>query len=64
MEDPKLEAMPSEGAVYAKLSSSLFAGLDHTDVAREAKRLVEIITGAAKRGGWPNSDRSISGISA
>lgn len=48
MEDPKLEAMPSAGAVYAKLSSSLFAGVDHTDVAREAQRLVEIITGAAK----------------
>jgi hypothetical protein len=48
MEDPKLEAIPSEGAVYAKLSSSLFAGMDHTDVAREAKRLVEIITGVAK----------------
>ena len=48
MEDPKLEAMPSAGVAYAKLSSSLFAGLDYTDVAREAKRLVEIITGAAK----------------
>jgi hypothetical protein len=48
MEDPKLEAMPSEGAVYAKLSSTLFAGVDHTDVAREAHRLVKIITGAAK----------------
>ena len=48
MEDPKLEAMPSEGADRAKLSSSLFIGENHEDVIREALRLVQIISGAAK----------------
>ena len=48
MEDPKLEAMPSEGENYAKLSSSLFTGQSVEDVKIEAHRLVQIITGAAK----------------
>jgi hypothetical protein len=48
MDDPKLEAMPLEGPEYAKLSSSLFTGCDHMHILKEARRLVEIITGAAK----------------
>ena len=43
MEDPKLEAMPSEGADRAKLSSSLFIGENHEDVIREALRLGPVI---------------------
>jgi hypothetical protein len=48
MKDPALEPMPSEGPEFAKLSSTLLAGADHTEVEREAIRLVEIITGVAK----------------
>jgi len=48
MEDPKLEAMPSEGPDRAKLSSSLFVGENHEDIAQEALRLVQILSGAAK----------------
>jgi hypothetical protein len=49
MKDPTLEAMPSEGPDFAKLSSTLFTGAaNDAEVQREALRLVEIITGAAK----------------
>lgn len=48
MKDPTLEAMPSEGPHFAKLSSTLFTGANYAAVQREALRLVEIITGAAK----------------
>jgi len=48
MKDPTLEAMPSEGPDLAKLSSTLFTGANYAEVQREALKLVEIITGAAK----------------
>jgi hypothetical protein len=48
MKDPTLEAMPSEGRNLAKLSSTLFTGANYAEVQREALKLVEIITGAAK----------------
>ena len=48
MKDPTLEAMPSEGPDFAKLSSTLFTGANYAEVQREALRLMEIITGAAK----------------
>jgi hypothetical protein len=48
MKDPTLEAMPSEGPDFAKLSSTLFTGANSAEVHREALRLVEIITGVAK----------------